>query len=240
MLLDGVAAEDLGGGFDLSTLGTIGLNSADPAPALELTAGPFPLYLPDAQAGLLAVHTAHSASIRPALVYTGDAGPLATLRQELAGSIAPRRLDLFASVGRFNTSNEQPAIGYHLVTGAANLDYRISGNTALHLTARRDTSSAPQPVPLSLFALQPAGKLAAQNTYGSFSFDTRTTGDWHNRVTYGLARKRLQSLAAFPRNRSARHHHRRQRLHGVRNSSVSAAACARRRGDRSRPVYLSV
>ncbi len=189
--LDGLAIEDLGGGFNLATLSATGLASASAAPTVEILPGPNPLEQLDSQAGVLALRTPQSPSVRPALTYTGDAGALGTYRNEVAVSASPARADLFADVSRFDTSNDDThASPYHLASGAANLGYHISSATSLRATARRDISATAFTPPFDFYNLPPTGKLTSANTYASFRFETRTAGDWHNIASYGLARKR--------------------------------------------------
>ena len=188
--LDGLSIENLGGGFNLATLSSTGLASSTAAPTAEILPVPNPLRAVDAQAGILALHTPESATVRPALTYTGDAGPLGTYRNELTLSAAPTRTDLFASASRFDTSNDDAvASPYHLASAAANLGYHISSATSLRATARRDLSASAFAPPFDLFRLPPTGKLTSANTYATFTFETRTAGNWHNLLSYGLARK---------------------------------------------------
>ena len=193
LTLPGLSLEDLGGGFNLSTLSSTGFAAPAQTPALELTPTPLPLHGLDAEAGLLALHTAQSPTIRPSFLYTGDAGPLATLRNEVTVSAAPTRADLLASFSRFDTANDplQPS-QFHIATAATNLGYHIAGNTSLRLTARRDVSASAYMPPSNIFALPALGKLSTQNTFGTFALETSTAGNWHNALGYGLARKRAE------------------------------------------------
>ena len=203
--LDGLSIEDLGGGFNLATLSSSGLASSNAAPTAEILAGPNPLGQLDATAGQLALHTPESTSVRPALTYTGDAGPLGSYCNEVTVSAAPSRFDLFATASRFDTSNDDAlaavplASPYHLATAAANLGYHISSATSLRATARRDLSATAFAPPFDLYHLPPTGKLTSANTYAVFAFETRTAGNWHNQLTYGLARKQaVLKLFATP------------------------------------------
>ena len=190
LTLDGLPIEDLGGGFNLSTLATTGLATANPVTTVELLPGPEPLHAVDAEAGLLALATPGSASIRPSLTFAGDAGPLATLRSEGTVSASPNRADLLATFSRFDTANV--ASPYHLATAAANLGYHISAATSLRVTAHRDVQASAFTLPIDLFGLPPIGKQSAQDTYATFTFATSTARHWHNAAAYGLARKRTE------------------------------------------------
>ena len=191
LTLDGLSIEDLGGGFDLATLASTGLAGPNHAPAAELLPGPQPLQQLGAAAGVLALHTAEPATTRPSLTYTGDAGPLGTYRNALTLGAAPARTDLLADLSRFDTSNDDADPSpYHLASGSANLGYHISAATSLRAIARRDISASAFAPPFDLYRLPPIGKLTSANTYAIFTFETRTAGNWHNLLRYGLARKR--------------------------------------------------
>ena len=189
--LDGLSIEDLGGGFNLATLASTGLASPNRTPAVELLSGPLPLQQLGAAAGLLALNTAETPATRPSLTYTGDAGPLGTYRNAASLSAAPTRTDLLADISRFDTSNDNADPSpYHLASASANLGYHISAATGLRATARRDLSASAFAPPFDLYRLPAIGKLTSANTYATFTFETRTAGNWHNLFRYGLARKR--------------------------------------------------
>lgn len=191
----GVTAEDLGGGFNLATLSTLGLGAVNPAPVVELTPGALPLYGVDAEGGVLGVGETRATEVRPSLTLTADGGNLAALRGAGEGEITRRRAELRGGFSRFDTDSGVPDLGFHVASAEVNAGYSISAGTGLRLLARRDVAAAPLAVPREVFGLQPAGKDAAQNLYASLTFDTTTSRLWHNRVRYGLARKRREVQA---------------------------------------------
>ncbi len=197
LLLDGTAIERLGGGFDLGRLTSTGLSAVASRPALELTPGPNPLEGLDAEAGVLALHTALASTLHPTLVYSGDAGNLSTVRNEAVLTLAHSRVDALLAFSRLNTDNNLPAAPVHLITYAANVGYFISAGTSLRATLRDDTAASPLTSPFAFFAVQPSGKEAAQNLYSTFAFDTHTSFGWHNQLRYGLARERSETFDFF-------------------------------------------
>jgi vitamin B12 transporter len=104
------------------------------------------------------------------------------------------RADALLEFARFNTDNDLPSARIHQVTEAANLGYYISGNTSLRLTLRNDVDATPMASPYGFFGVAPKTKLASQNLYGGFTVETRTAGDWHNLLRYGLVRERAQAF----------------------------------------------
>ena len=197
LLLDGTAIERLGGGFDLGRLTSTGLSAIASRPALELTPGPNPLDGLDADAGVLALHTALASTLHPTLVYSGDAGNLSTVRNEAVLTLAHGRVDALLAFSRLNTDNDRPASQVHLITYAANVGYFISAGTSLRATLRDDTSAAPLTSPFAFYGVQPLGREAAQNLHSNFFFDTHTSFGWHNQLRYGLVRERGETLNFF-------------------------------------------
>ncbi len=193
-LIDGISAESLGGPFDLGSLTTTGLAAPSSSPALELTPAPDPIHFLDSSAGVLSLQTPAAATPHPVLTYTGSAGNLSTTRNQATVTLAHTRADLLASFSRLNTDNDLPAARLHHITAAANLGYHISAATSLRLTLRDDITATPLSLPFSFYGIQPLAKQSAQNLYSSLSFDTRTAGNWHNALRYGLARKRAETL----------------------------------------------
>jgi vitamin B12 transporter len=193
-VIDGVSAEQLGGMFNLSTVTSSGFSAIASAPAIELAPNANPLYAIDAQSGVLSLDTPTGATLHPVLIYSGDAGNLSTTRNEGVFTIAHSRADALVSFARFNTDNDVPAARIHLISSAANLGYHISGNTSLRVTVRDDVSAAPLSSPFSFYRVAPLTKLASQNLYASATFETRTAGDWHNQLRYGLVRERAEAF----------------------------------------------
>ena len=195
--VDGVSVEQVGGGFDLSTLTTSGLSAVASVPAIEVAPDANPLYGVDAQSGVTSFVTAAGSSLHPVLTYSGDAGNLSTVRNEGIFTVTHSRADALLSFARFNTDNDLPAQRIHLISSAANAGYQISGNTSLRATLRDDASAAPLPSPFALYEIAPSTRLANQNIYGSGTFDTRTVAGWHNEFRYGLVRERAEAFNYF-------------------------------------------
>jgi iron complex outermembrane receptor protein/vitamin B12 transporter len=193
-VVDGVSAEQLGGSFNLQTLTASALAALASTPAVELTPSANPLYGVDAEAGLLSLHSALAATLHPVLTYSGDAGNLSTVRNEAVGTLVYQRADALLSFARFSTDNDLPAQRIHLITSGANVGYHITGNTSVRVTLRDEVDAAPLPSPFAFYGVAPETKLASQNLFGSFTYETRTAGDWHTLIRYGLARERRQAF----------------------------------------------
>ncbi len=195
LVLDGVSAERLGGGFDLSQYGASGLAAVSPEPAMELIATPLPLQPGGAEAGALTLHDARAALASGfSLTYAGDAGPLATVNNQAEASYAHTRFDLRGSFSRFDTANATPVSQFHQASSAADIGYHISGNTTLRATLRDDVSASALPSPYEFFGVQPSGRVGAQNLNGGGSLNFQTGQRWQHSIQFGLLRDREQTF----------------------------------------------
>ncbi len=195
--VDGVTANPLGKPFNFSTLSTTALAALSPVPALELMPTGNPLGLTGASGGELSITPIHATAPGPTLTYIGDAGPFGALHNEAVGTWTRNRYDLLGAFSRFDISNPTPDEPFHLITWAGEAGYHVSAGTSLRTTLRYDTSVAALPSPFDLFRVNPEGKDAAQNLFGSATFDTITSSQWRNTVRYGIARGRAQTYDYF-------------------------------------------
>jgi iron complex outermembrane receptor protein/vitamin B12 transporter len=195
--VDGVTANPLGEGFDFSRLSTTALAGVSPAPALELMPTANLLGLTGASGGELAIAPIRATAAGPTLTYIGDAGPFGALHNQAVGTYTRGRVDALGAFSRFDLSNATPDAPFHLITWAGDVGYHVSAGTSLRTTVRYDESAAALASPYDLFRVNPDGKEAAQNLFGSASFDTVTSSSWRNVVRYGLARERGQTYDFF-------------------------------------------
>ena len=188
VLVDGVPAEDVGGGFDFGTVASTGLAS------VELYRNPnSALYGSDSQTGVVSLTTPRGFSLKPVLNYSGDAGNLHAYRNEVTVGGTLKKLDAFAGYSRFNTSNALLNDEYHDSTAVANLGYDLFKGASIRGTVRNSDSAEGLPGAYGFYGLVQDGKEGDQDLYGNVTVEDRTDGDWHNLVRYGIARKREQA-----------------------------------------------
>lgn len=186
VLIDGVPAGDVGGRFDFSNVASTAVSG------LESQRGPNSvLYGTDALAGTIRFDTPRGAA-RPVLNYSGDAGNFHTWRNEAEVSGAYRRLDGYAAVSRFDSSNALPNDRYHLTTVAANLGTQLAQNVSLRGTVRSGTSATGVPGTWDFYGLASQAKQADQDLYVSAALDGRYRDNLHQSARYLLVRKREQ------------------------------------------------
>ena len=121
VLIEGIPATGIGGGFDFSPISSTALDG----PELYRGANSA-LYGTGPEASVVSLGTTHATSLRPVLLYTGDAGNFHTYRNEATLSGSHAKLDYLAAFSRFDTANALPLDEYHSTTTAANLGYALA------------------------------------------------------------------------------------------------------------------
>ncbi len=188
VLIDGVPAGDVGGRFDFSNVASTGIRG------LESQRGPNSvLYGTDALAGTVRFDTPRSGA-RPVMNYSGDAGNFHTWRNEAEASSAYGRLDGYAAVSRFDSSNALPNSRYHLTTVAANVGAQLATNVSVRGTLRSGVSATGAPGAWDFYGVASNAKQADQDLYFSGVIDGTYGNHLHQTARYLGARKREQFL----------------------------------------------
>jgi len=200
VLIDGIAAEDVGGRFDLGLVSTTGLSvEGNNGPAAELYRGPnSALFGSDALASVLNLSTPRGTASSPTLNYSGDGGNFHTYRNEVTLSGTHTRYDYLTAFSRLESSNALPNDRFHAITEAANLGASLTANTLARFTLRNTTSAQGVPGAHDFLVLSADQKQADQDLYSGATLENRTLGNWHNLVRYGIARKREQFYTFTP------------------------------------------
>jgi vitamin B12 transporter len=194
VLIDGVPADDVGGGFDFGNVSSTGIGG------LEFYRGPdSAVYGTDALASVISLRTPRGTALKPRLDYSGDVGTLDTWRNEVALSGAHGRADYYGAVSRLDTSNDLPMDRYHDITVAANLGYSITPDTLIRGTLRSSVSAVGVPGPYAFFGITSAAKQGDQDLFTQVTLENRSFDSaWHNLIRYGAVRKREQYIEFYP------------------------------------------
>ena len=193
ILVDGIPAEDIGGGFDFGPVSSTGIAS------VEVYRGPdSALYGSDANAGVVSIQTPRGATAKPVLNYTGDFGNFRSYRNEVTLGGEHRTLDYFLGYSRFDTSNALPEDEYHDGTPVANLGWSPTAATQVRFTLRYSASATGVPGPHDFYDLANDAKQADQDLYSGATVENRTSSNWHNLVRYAITRKRETEAEWFP------------------------------------------
>jgi iron complex outermembrane receptor protein/vitamin B12 transporter len=187
VMLDGVYAGDLGGGFDFGPLSTTAVESA------EVYRGPnSSLYGADASSGVVSLTTPRGTTSFPSFIFRGDVGTLNTSREELEAAGTYNKLDYLGAFSWLQTSNDLPNDEYHVATTAANLGYQPSGSTQLRATVHYGVDATGVPNAWDFYHVADSATQKDQDLFLSGSIDNQTTTDFHQTVRYGGTRKREQ------------------------------------------------
>jgi iron complex outermembrane receptor protein/vitamin B12 transporter len=143
VLIDGVPANDIGGGFDFSGVATTGVDRVE-----VLREANSVLHGTDSLAGVVSILTRRGRS-QPELAYSIDGGNLGTVRNSIAVGGAVRRFDYFSEYAYFRTDNDLPNNRYTNPTYAGRFGLALGANTDLSATIRRANPryESPQAVP---------------------------------------------------------------------------------------------
>jgi iron complex outermembrane receptor protein/vitamin B12 transporter len=103
VLIDGVSANDIGGGVDLAQLQTTGVGRIE-----VLRQSNSVIYGSDALTGVVSIETRRGRTRVPELLYTLDGGNFGTVHTDIGLGGAVKRFDYFSDYSFFDTDNELP------------------------------------------------------------------------------------------------------------------------------------
>jgi iron complex outermembrane receptor protein/vitamin B12 transporter len=187
VLVDGIPANDIGGGVDFGVLANVGIDQ------IEVLRGPnSALYGSDALAGVVSMNTPRGTTSLPEITYSIDGGNFGTYRQEGMFGGSYKQFDFFSDFARFDTANDIPRNSFHNGTYAGNFGWIPKPNTEFRATIRRLAIAAGEPYAIQLFGIPDDAGQKAQQTYIGATFQQQTTQRWHNLLRYGALRLRSQ------------------------------------------------
>jgi vitamin B12 transporter len=182
VLIDGLPANDIGGGFDFSQLDTAGVERIE---VLRQTNSV--IYGSDALTGVVNITTRRGTSRLPEVEYSIDGGNLSTFRNSLAFGGAVKRFDYFSQYTYFTTDNHTPNSGYHRGTYAGRFGVAIGGGTNLSGTLRRIDGRFGTANAFNLYRVADNSTSDSGVTYVSLTADSQITNRWQSTVRFGSA-----------------------------------------------------
>jgi iron complex outermembrane receptor protein/vitamin B12 transporter len=187
VLIDGVPANDIGGGFDFSNLGASGYEK------VELFRGPnSALFGSDALASVVNITTRRGVTALPELSYSVDGGRYDTYRQEGNLGGAWQAFDYFTDVAHFNTANSTPNSQSHNGSYLGNVGYQILPGTELRGTVRRWVSAYNAPNSYDLYKIADDGVSREEDTSFGVTLQSSLGERWNSLVRYAGLRFRSQ------------------------------------------------
>lgn len=204
VLIDGVPAEDVGGVFDFGPVSSTGIAS------MEIYRGPDSvLYGTDAEASVVNFVTPQGATRFPLFTYSGDAGNLHQVRNEVTAGGAIRKVDYYGAFSRYNTSNALSNDASHLIRSSGNIGYELFPRLLVRGTVNDTVASQGIPGSYDFYNLTIPARQKDHDLYAQGTLDYSTLNLWHNLARYGIARKEetanyygnvgtLLSVSGFP------------------------------------------
>ncbi len=193
VLIDGVPANDIGGGFDFSQLQTTGVESIE-----VLRQSNSVIYGSDALTGVINITTRRGRARVPELMYSIDGGNLSTFRNELSVGGAVRRFDYFSSYSYFTTDNSVPNNQYENRTYAGRFGLALGRGTDLSGTLRRIDTDSGSPNGHTLFGISDDSQSDNSITYSSIAAQSQWTDRWQSTVRFGVVDQTYRSINPTP------------------------------------------
>jgi len=180
VLIDGIPANDIGGGFDFSQL-TIA--SVERIEVLRQTNSV--IYGSDALTGVVNISTRRGTSRVPALDYAIDGGNLGTFNNALSFGGAYKRFDYFSQYSYYTTDNDTPNSGYRNGTYAGRFGAAVGNGTNVYGTVRYLDGRYGSANGFDLFRIADDSVSDTNQMYVSVATDSQINPRWQTTVRFG-------------------------------------------------------
>ena len=191
VLIDGIPANDIGGGFDFSQLT---LASVERIEVLRQTNSV--IYGSDALTGVVNISTRRGTSRVPALDYLIDGGNLDTFNNALSFGGAYKRFDYFSQYSYYTTDNDIPNSEYRNSTFAGRFGVAVSNVTNVYGTVRYLDGRTGNPNGFDLYRIADDSVSDSNQTYISLAADSQINARWQTTVRFGSTNQ--ESLYSNP------------------------------------------
>jgi iron complex outermembrane receptor protein/vitamin B12 transporter len=182
VLLDGIPANDIGGGVDLAQLQTTGVGRVE-----VLRQSNSVMFGSDALTGVVNIETRRGRTRVPELAYTIDGGNFGTMHHDVSLGGAVKRFDYFSDYSFFDTDNEIDNNGYRNHTYAGRFGVALGGGTDLsgtlrHIDARYGSANA-----FDNFLVADDSTQKNRLTFGSIAASSQWTNRVQSTVRFGVS-----------------------------------------------------
>jgi iron complex outermembrane receptor protein/vitamin B12 transporter len=180
ILIDGVAANDIGGGFDFAQVATAGVERIE-----VLRQSNSVMYGTDALSGVVNIITRRGRTRVPRADVSADGGNFNTRRASAALGGAVKRFDYFSEYAYFNTDNSTPNNTYRNGTYAGRFGIAIGRGTDLSGTIRRVDAKSGRSNAFDLYGI--ADDSSQKNTinYASIGTESQHNDRWQSTIRFG-------------------------------------------------------
>jgi vitamin B12 transporter len=180
VLIDGIPANDIGGGFDFSQLT---LASVERIEVLRQTNSV--IYGSDALTGVVDISTRRGTSRVPSLDYLIDAGNLGTFNNALSFGGAYKRFDYFSQYSYYTTDNDIPNNGYRNGTYAGRFGAAVGNGTNVYGTVRYLDGRYGSANGFDLYQIADDSVSDAEQLFVSVAADSQISPRWQTTVRFG-------------------------------------------------------
>jgi len=180
ILIDGVAANDIGGGFDFAQASTAGVERIE-----VLRQSNSVMYGTDALSGVVNIITRRGRTRIPQLEASADGGNFNTRRGSAAVGGAVKRFDYFSEYAYFNTDNSTPNNGYRNGTYAGRFGVAVGRGTDLSGAMRRVDAKFGSPNGFDVYGIADDSSQKSTINYASVGTESLHTDRWHSTVRFG-------------------------------------------------------
>lgn len=185
VLIDGIPANDIGGGIDLSQFSLAGVERIEVLrEANSVIAGT------DALAGVISITSRRGQTRVPEASLTLDGGNLGTNRESASVGGVVQRFDYFSELGRFGTDNDLPNNRYRAATYAGRFGAAVGHNTYASGTVRWIDTRHESPNGVILFGAPDDAFSTERLHLIGFGSQTQITNKWQASVRVGLSDQR--------------------------------------------------
>jgi iron complex outermembrane receptor protein/vitamin B12 transporter len=182
VLVDGVTANDIGGGVDLAHLQTTGIGRIE---VLRQTNSV--MYGSDALTGVVNVETRRGSTRVPEFDYTLDGGNFGTVHNDIGVGGAVKRFNYFSDYSFFDTDNEVPNNSYRNHTYAGRFGVALGTATDLTGTLRHIDAKYGSPNAFDLFQVADDSTQKNRQTFGSVAASSQWTNRVQSVVRFGVS-----------------------------------------------------
>jgi iron complex outermembrane receptor protein/vitamin B12 transporter len=193
VLIDGVVANDIGGGFDFAQLSTVGVDRVE---VLRQTNSV--VYGADALAGVVSVTTRRGRTRTPEAELFADAGNLDTGRGGASLGGVAGRADYFSGYSYFTTDNDTPNSEYHNGTYSGRFGVALGHGSDLSATLRRTDTEFGNANGFTSYGIADDSMQKNSLTYAGVALQSQLSNRLQTTVRFGSTDFTLRSVNPTP------------------------------------------
>ena len=182
VLIDGISANDIGGGVDLAQLQTTGVGRVE-----VMRQSNSVIFGSDALTGVVNIETKRGRTRVPELAYTVDGGNFGTVHHDVGLGGAVKRFDYFSDYSFFGTDNEIENNSYRNHTYAGRFGVALGGGTDLSGTLRHIDTSYGSANAFDLYQIADDSTQKTRLTFGSVAASSQWTNRVQSTVRFGVS-----------------------------------------------------